>query len=281
MSKNKGVLRRSLRACWSLFRIRVAEHLQYRAAVLASCSIGLFWGLLEIIVLAVFYQHGSHRQPDPNGLALAQAVSYVWLAQAFVPMTQMGVDGELLRTIVSGDVGVELIRPLDLYFHWFAKSAAGRLGALGWRLIITLVVALALPQAYRLQGPASAPGLMMSLVSFLCGFLLASAYGMLITAIRLGITWGEGPTNMLVLLGGVLSGGYFPLQLWPDALQGLLFWQPFAGYLDLPARLYVGSMDPGRAGLALAIQLGWTALFIALGRCLMGRKLRHLIVQGG
>lgn len=281
MNRKRGILRRSARACWSLFRIRVAEGLQYRAAVLASVSIGLFWGLLEIIVLTVFYQHGSNAQPDPNGMALAQAVSYVWLAQAFVPMTQIGVDGEVLRTITSGDVGVELCRPLDLYFHWFAKSAAGRLGALGWRMIITVAVALVLPAGYRLQAPDSPLGFALSCVTFCGGFLLASAFGMLMTAIRMGITWGDGPTNMLVLLSGVLSGSYLPLQLWPDALQRALALQPFAGYLDLPARLYVGTMAPAQAGYALLMQLGWTLLFIALGRAIMRRKLTNLIVQGG
>jgi ABC-2 type transport system permease protein len=112
-------------------------------------------------------------------------------------------------------------------------------------------------------------------------FLLCTAYGMLVTAVRLNITWGEGPTYMMLLISGVLSGAYLPLQLWPDVLQKLLLYQPFAGYLDIPVRLYVGTMTPGQGILAILLQLAWIIIFVTAGRVLMRRKLTTLIVQGG
>jgi ABC-2 type transport system permease protein len=86
---------------------------------------------------------------------------------------------------------------------------------------------------------------------------------------------------MLSLLGMVLGGGYLPLQLWPDFMQGFLFIQPFAGITDIPARLYVGSMPVNEAAAAIGLQLFWTAIFITAGKLLMNRKLKSLIVQGG
>jgi ABC-2 type transport system permease protein len=121
----------------------------------------------------------------------------------------------------------------------------------------------------------------MFMLSATGAFLLCTAYGMLITAVRLNITWGEGPTYMLLLISVVLSGGYLPLQLWPDALQKLLLYQPFAGYLDLPVRLYVGSMAWAQGIGAILMQLFWALLFVLIGKALMGHKLKTLIVQGG
>lgn len=275
-----NTIKKSWRACWSLFQIRVAESLQYRAAALASGSISIFWALIEITVYAIFYRYGS-ASGSFGELSLAQLASYIWLGQALFPLQLMSIDGEILTKITSGDVGVELCRPLDLYFHWFSKTAAGRLGGFWWRAVITVVAGVMMPAPYRLAGPVSVPALLLFLLSTASAFLLCIAYGMLVTAVRLGITWGEGPTYILLLVGGVLSGAYLPLQLWPDFLQPFLLLQPFAGYLDLPVRLYVGSMPATQAVTAISLQLGWTVLFIFIGRRLMQTKLKSIIVQGG
>jgi ABC-2 type transport system permease protein len=270
-----------LKACLSIFRIQLAQSLQYRLAGLSSASISIFWALIEIVVFTVFYEHAQGSAARMNGLSLSQVISYVWIAQFLVPLQPMSVDGDILSQITSGNVGIALCRPLSLYWQWFAHTAAGRLGGFWMRGILTVLAGFLIPGSMRLSPPSSFAGLWMFIFSAAGAFLLCTAYGMLITAVRLNITWGEGPTYMLLLISGVLSGGYLPLQLWPDALQKLLLYQPFAGYLDIPVRLYVGSMSWTQGIGAFFIQLSWTLAFILAGKALMGHKLKTLIVQGG
>jgi ABC-2 type transport system permease protein len=104
---------------------------------------------------------------------------------------------------------------------------------------------------------------------------------MLATALRMDVSWGNGPMNMLAVLVNVLSGELFPLQLWPDFMQGFLMIQPFAGHFDIPLRLYTGTMEPNAAAGAIGLQLFWTAVFILLGRVIMARRLKRVVVQGG
>lgn len=274
-------VKRTAIACLSLFRIRFAENLQYRLANLSSVAIGVFWGLIEVLVLSVFYTHADRATASVNGLTLPMAISYVWLSQAIHAIIGMGIDGEINRQIERGDVGVELCRPLDLYAHWFAKTAAGRVGGMWMRGTLTIACGLLMPVALRLSGPASAYGFLLFLLSMVSALLLSCAYSLLITAVRLHITWGMGPVNMLFLVSQVLSGAYLPLQLWPDSLQRVLLLQPFAGYADIPLRLYVGSMAPSAGLPAIGLQLCWTLAFVVAGRLLMRRRLQSLIVQGG
>jgi ABC-2 type transport system permease protein len=147
--------------------------------------------------------------------------------------------------------------------------------------MFTFIVAVFLPASLGLALPASSAGFVLFGVTLLTAFLLCTAWGMFLTAVRLGISWGEGPTYMLACIGGVLSGGYLPLQLWPDFMQGFLLFQPFSGMRDLPLRLYVGTMQPLEAVSTVALQLFWSALFVACGYFIMNRKLKKLIVQGG
>ena len=86
---------------------------------------------------------------------------------------------------------------------------------------------------------------------------------------------------LLQVVAYALSGGYLPLQLWPDFMQGFLAIQPFAGTMDLPLRLYIGTILPHQAIAALALQAGWITIFIIVGRILLRRRMRYIIVQGG
>ena len=274
-------MKRTLKACGALFKIKAAEVLQYRAAAWAHASVGIFWAALHIVMFIVFYTYGNEENA---ALTLTQAISYAWLAQILYSLTALsylGIDDELLEKIVGGDVALELCRPLDLYAHWFTKSAANRLGGSFWRIIITILAALIAPAAFRLSPPASAAGFLFFLLSAASAFLLTTAFVMLLTAIRVRLTWGDGPTTSLAFVAMLLGGSYLPLQLWPDFLQRILLFQPFAGRLDIPIRLFIGSMPPADAIWAIGLQLMWTIIFIALGKALMNRNISQLIVQGG
>ena len=273
---------KSLKAYLSIFRMKTAEGFQYRLAAIAGATISIFWVYIEIVVCSVFY----HYSANPNagisaGLTLQQLITYIWIAQILFLIQPMNIDSEILSKIQSGDVALELCRPLGLYPHWFAKVAAGRLIPLFWRGSIILMISLLMPTHYRLLPPASISALICSLITIVSAFFLCSAYGTLICAIRLSVPWGDGPTYLLMLIGSVLSGSYLPLQLWPEFLKPFLMLQPFAGYLDLPLRFYLGALAPDRMLWATSLQMTWTVIFILLGRFLIKRKINRLIVQGG
>ena len=271
-----------IRGCFSIFKIKTAEGFQYRMAGLAGASTSIFWGLIEITVYTIFFKYANNREAGLQaGMTLRQIVSYVWLSQLFFLMQPMSIDRDILRKITSGDVAVELCRPLDLYFHWFAKTAASRLTPMFWRGSIILIFAMIMPLSYRLLPPESLTGFFFMILSIFSAFLLCTAYAMFICTVRLNITLGEGPAYILMLIGSILSGVYLPLQLWPDVMQKFLLYQPFAGYLDIPLRLYIGTMSTDSGLFAISLQLCWTVVFIAAGKVLMSFRLKNLIVQGG
>lgn len=273
---------RTAKACLSIFRIKTAEGFQYRLAGIAGATTSIFWAMIEITVYTVFYKYAENNTAWISaGMPLKQLISYVWLAQVIIFLQPNSIDGNILANITSGDVGIELCRPLDLYFHWFAKTAANRITPLFWRGSATLLAAVLMPFGYGLSAPSSPAGLCLFVVSFISAFFLCTAYGMLMCSVRLNITWGEGPTYIFMLVGSVLSGGYLPLQLWPGFMQKLLLIQPFAGYLDIPLRLYIGTIAPGEAVYAIGLQIFWTVLFIFIGKHIMKKRLGKIIVQGG
>ncbi|HYH03403.1 MAG TPA: hypothetical protein VEC37_09900 [Bacillota bacterium] len=282
MKKINLTFLQTLKACWSIFRIKTAEGFQYRLAGLAGFSTSVFWALIEITIYIVFYRYADNQDAGSiAGIGLKQIVSYAWLAQLLFLMQPLNIDSEILSKITSGDIGIELCRPLDLYSHWFAKTAAARLTPLFWRGSLVLCCSMLMPSPYRIGPPASLPGLTYMLLSMMSALLLCTAFAMLVSALRLNIAWGDGPTYMALLIGNVLSGAYLPLQLWPETLQGFLLMQPFAGYLDIPLRLYIGTMSVGDALPAIGLQFFWIVVFVSCGKLLISLRLKRIIVQGG
>ncbi len=269
------------RACGSIFRIRFAETIQYRAAAISGVMISVFWALIECVVYSVFYTYGENSF-NTAGMSLSMTITYIWLNQSVWMIAYQDVDGDIRSMIANGNVGLELCRPLDLYWHWFTKGIASEKKLGSWmRALFTLIAGLLMPAVFRIGAPASLAGFFLFLLSLFISLFLSMSVCMLATAMQMNITWGNGPVYIFSLLGMVLSGGYLPLRLWPEFLQGFLRIQPFAGLMDTPLSLYIGTLKPEDALFSIGMQLIWIVVFITAGRLLMSRRLKTISVQGG
>jgi len=276
---------RTFKAGISLFRIRAAEELQYRLAAFSGATVSTFWVLIEVTILTVFYTYGSNVGNSINGLNLSQGISYIWLGQLMIMLQMPCIDSEVMVKIVNGDIGIELCRPLDLYWHWFARAAAGKVNGFllrgGCVILCGSMLSLIGFHSIGLGLPYSLLNFGLFLISIFGAFLFSVSFGMFITSIRMGVSWGDGPINIIILIGSVLAGGYLPLQLWPDSMQMFLRIQPFASSLDTPARLYTGSVSLSNGLISMVIQLFWIIIFIVIGRVIMKYKMKNVVVQGG
>jgi ABC-2 type transport system permease protein len=255
--------------------------LQYRAAALAGFGTQLFWGTIKVMVLAAFFALGDGDQP----MSLAQAVAYVWLGQALLGLLPWNVDEELAAQIRSGGVAHEMLRPVDVYALWYARTLAFRVAGTALRMIPMLVFAIVvLPLvglgdwALTLPEPASLAAFLPSLAATA---LLAAAVTNLMHVVLVVTISGDGINRLAPGVVSVFAGLIIPLPLFPDAWQALLWWQPFRGLADTPLRLWLGHIPPAEAPVEIAMQLGWTAVFVVAGHTLLQRALRRLVVQGG
>jgi len=79
----------------------------------------------------------------------------------------------------------------------------------------------------------------------------------------------------------VFSGLMVPLPILPQAFQQVLLYLPFSYLVDIPYRLFTGHIPASALPGFLAAGLAWTAALVALGRMLMVRATRRLVIQGG
>ncbi|MDE0191885.1 MAG: ABC-2 family transporter protein [Gammaproteobacteria bacterium] len=272
----------ALRPLLAVISARYRTLLQYRAAAVAGFVTQLFWGAIRLMVLAAFYAAATGPQP----MNMAEIVAYVWLGQALLGMLPWNVDVDFREQVREGTVAYDLLRPLDLYAYWFGRTLGFRIAAPTLRGIPMVMFAMLLLPAvglgdWALTPPPSAAALAGFLVSLVLAAVLATAVTVLAQISLLWTISGVGIDRILTVLVTILSGLIVPLPLFPDWLQPFLRWQPFRGLADVPYRIYSGNIPPAEAVGEVVFILVWTLVLVGLGRAILHRGIRRMVVQGG
>lgn len=272
-----------MQAYWSLFVVRFALLMQYRTAALAGVTTQLFWGFLKVMVLEAFFTHATSVQP----MTFRETVGYVWLVQAFlVAIVPWRGDTEIQDLIRSGAVGYDLLRPTDLYNFWLTRALAMRTAPLLLRGIPLLGVTIFLfplvgLSQWSLYFPPSFAAFMAFVLSFIGAILLSSALTMLLTVSMMWTLSGEGINSIFPSLVSTLSGMIVPLPFFPEWIKPVLNELPFSALLDQPFRLFTGNLPPNALLDVLLHQAFWIVVIVFLGRLLVKRGVKKLVIQGG
>ncbi len=266
-----------LKPYWALFAARARTLFQYRAAALAGLLTQWVFGYVMVSVLIAFYSHSQAPQP----MTLAQTVTYTWLGQAMLGMLPWNIDREIGESVRTGSVVYDLVRPLDLYIHWFARAIAQRTAPTLLKSIpMFLIATLVMPSGLAMQWPEF-PFAAAWLIATLGALLLSCSVTALMQASLFWTVTGDGVTRIVPHIVTLLSGMVIPLPLMPDWLQGFFSLQPFSGLVATPALFLCQALPLSSLPGALGLQLFWTAIFIVMGRAALKRGLRKLTVAGG
>ncbi len=263
-----------MKAYLAILSARFRMLLQYRAAALAGLGTQLFWGLIRVMVFEAFYRSADAPQP----MSLQDTVTYLWLTQAMLHLIPFRVDAELAAMVRDGTVVYELARPMDLYWAWYARAIAMRTAPTILRALPMFAIALPF---LGMRLPPTGWSFAAFVVSIGGAVLLTSAVTSLANISLFWTLSGQGVSNLLQVGVMFLAGMYVPLPLLPDWAQGVLTVLPFRGIMDVPFRLWSGDIPPAEAPLLVVPQLAWSAAFILLGRWMLGRGTRRLVLQGG
>lgn len=249
----------------------------YRAATLS----GIFTNSVFGVIYSYAYLALWAQRPHAGGYDATDAVTYVWIGQALLMTVALwggGTTDDLAERIRTGDVAVDLYRPVDL-LGWYLAGDLGRAAyhfltrGLGPTVIGVVVFDIRLPST-----PAAACGFLVSLVlavvtSFEIRFLVAaSAFWLL-------------DQSGVKMLSGVLAifftGMALPLVIFPEPLRSIALALPWASYLQAPADIWLGKHTGADLVAALATQALWVLVLFGCCRLVLAAATRKVVVQGG
>ncbi|MCL2189342.1 MAG: ABC transporter permease [Defluviitaleaceae bacterium] len=262
----------------ALFRIRFTHSLQYRAAALAGFATQFAWGFMYILAFIAFYESNPHSFP----MTLPQTVSYIWLQQAFMSFFFIWFyDNSIFSAVESGEIAYELARPMDLYARWFSQTSANRLAAGALRCLPLLVVAIVIPAPFRLVLPTEGTRILLFFASMFLAMGVVVSLTMLVYISAFSTINSMGTRIVVGVAADFLAGGYLPIPFFPDVLRFAVELSPFGAMQNMPLRIFSGHLYGEAMMQGLALQVFWLFALLLIGRILMKRALRRVVVQGG
>jgi ABC-2 type transport system permease protein len=204
--------------------------------------------------------------------------TYAWLTQALLGPVNVFHWDELAQRVRTGDIAVDLGRPVDLQLSWWAADLGRAAFSLLPRAIPPLVVGAL---TFGLTGPhALWPYLLGALsvvvavsISFLCRFAL--------NLVAFWLVEIRGVLTLYMVASGVLCGLIIPVHWFPPWLKAFAYSTPFPSFLQAPVDILSGRAAGADALTTFGVQLLWVAVLLVLGRVVLQRATRKLVVQGG
>lgn len=222
----------------------------------------LFLAIILFIFLQLwrvtFSEMGATRL---GGLTLAQMLWYLAMTEA-ITIANPRVAREVDLDVRTGAIAVRLLRPIPYPLYRWARF----MGEFLVRFLMNLTVGLLLVFFFVGPIPFRPAGLGMVLLVLPLAVTLDFLGQMLI---GLGAFWLEDTSGLYLIysrLTMILGGMLIPLELFPELMQRVVGWLPFASIIYAPARLFV---DPGlplftgvllRLGFFLTLFTGLVAL---------------------
>ncbi|GAB3596045.1 ABC-2 family transporter protein [Angustibacter peucedani] len=252
-----------------------ARYSAYRAANLAGAFTNTVFGVVKasITTAAIAAAGGALAGYDAR-----QGATYAWIVQGLLATVALFGWNELALRIRTGDVAVDLARPVDLQLSWLATDLGRAAFMLLPRGLPPLLVGLlffdvALPGAVLPYLLAAVSLVLAVVVSFACRFALNLVAFWLLDV--------RGAVTLYVVASNVLAGLIVPVHWFPAWMRTFASLTPFPSMLQAPVDVLSGR-DTGWAAVeTVAVQVFWAVVMLGVGRLVLARATRKLVVQGG
>ena len=245
----------------------------YRRATVAGVFTNTVFGFLMAYVLRAVYAERSLV----GSFDVTDAVTFTFVAQGLLMPLGLFSTTEIADRIKTGDVIVDLQRPFD-HQAWWAAIEYGKAGF--YLLFRGIPPFVAGAVVFHLQLP-SPPTLVafVGAVALAIGISFAWRYLLQISAFWLLDV--RGPNQLGLLTAHFFCGAYVPIVFFPAWLETLARVLPFAWMLQVPIEVWLGDHQGIDLLRVYAVQSLWLLALVALGRYVLQRAVRRVVVQGG
>ncbi|WP_460445380.1 ABC transporter permease [Angustibacter aerolatus] len=247
----------------------------YRAATAAGAVTNTVFGFVKgaIAGAAVAGAGGAIAGYTREG-----AQTNAWLVQGLLAAMALFGWSELADRIRTGDVAIDLARPVDLQLAWLAQD----LGRAAFVLLprgLPPVLVGALTTGLELRAPGWQ--LAVAVPSIVLGVAISFAGRFLMNLAAFWLLDVRGVVTLYVVVSTVFSGLIIPVHWFPGWLGTVADCTPFPSILQAPVDVIQGRVQGAQVAQTLLLQVGWLLVTMLAGRVVLARATAKLVVQGG
>ncbi|MFB3921679.1 MAG: ABC transporter permease [Terriglobia bacterium] len=202
-------------------------------------------------------------------------ISVGWIIRSFY---FNNIDQDMAYAVAEGKLAMDLIKPVNQQF----MSIAIALGESVFRLaLLTAPTAAVLLLVYPIRRPASAIHFAGFFASVVLSFFIVAAINFCVGTFAVRLKSILGLLRAKYFLLELFSGLLIPISFFPKAFQDLFSVLPFQYISYIPVLMYLGKISGWGIIRALALQLFWIFVLLAMGDALWRWSSRKITIQGG
>ena len=266
----------NLRKYTGLLKAGIMESLHFRMSALV-----LFFGNLVYIAI-IFYLWKAIYASSPtdvvNGMTFTDTLIYVVLASSLFFFMEMYAVWEIGRSIQSGKIVLELIKPMG-YRHYLFWSYSGSLVANFFSVFLpTFIVIEIVTRGAVVIGL----NLVFFVLAVIMGIVINYNIDLFVGTLCLYTEsiWGINIMKQVIVL--LFSGATIPLAFFPQKMQKIAYCMPFQSIYNTPLRiLLMQTVDLCEVSRMLLLQLFWCIMLTVLTSLFWRVSIRRITVNGG
>lgn len=232
--------------------------------------------------IAVFVQIALWKALYENGLnqttTLADSITYTLINSFFIKRCFIYMSNSISDSIYSGDVEIDLIRPISMREMATMRSIGRNIFDLCSFSFPIMVVTIIM---YGIEGPKDIGSLLYAVITAILGQIIFWLFECILgyTAFWLKVNWYLAYIELAVMT--IFGGTTIPIWFYPEWLQNICYYLPFkyVGYESIYIYLYGSSTIEFLK--TISIQLIWILLFLVMEKIIWCRAVRKTEVFGG
>jgi ABC-2 type transport system permease protein len=178
---------------------------------------------------------------------------------------------------------MELVRPINLYSIWHAKTLGKKVAASLLRLIpIVIICSLPFLGQYKLMAPVNASAFILFLITLILSVILMMSNLLIMYIVIMKNMSSKGIRSAFRIVIEFLSGGDIPLAFMPELMIKIIKFTPFYYMQNVPFNIYNGYISNTNEIIEIIfIQIIWIIVLTFIGKISMSKQLKTIVVQGG
>lgn len=261
---------------WSMLKNSFMVGTVYRAHFFFSIIGNLIYVLLLYFLWKAIY--AGSVTATINGHTFNETFLYIALAMGIFSFLQCWTEWGMSREIITGDVIVRLMKPIDYQTSTLFDTAGASILNFLLITIPTIAIVIFVFKGNIPFGINIVYFLISVCLAYFINFNLDFSIGL--TAFKTESIWGISTTKEVVVL--FFSGASIPLYFFPEGLLKVIEFLPFQAIYHTPLTLL---LNPGlpitEVAKMMAIQVFWILILSLLARIFFLRASRVLMINGG
>lgn len=238
-----------------------------------------FFGIIRFFIYLIslrFLWTSIYASSDASThvLSFQDLLTYVTLAAILGLIVDINPSGEISQSILSGNIGMELSRPIDYRLYIFSKSMSD----LFFKLVTTIFPVILFLVFFKFLQPTTLLNVVFFIISSFFGSILIFLINFIVGLMGFVTTRVWGIDMIKTALISFTAGSIIPLNFFPEKLRLVIKWLPFRGLYDIPINFYISSKI---SYSLLAFQMLWILVLILIVNSLLNIFQKKLFIAGG